>query len=291
MRAPKTLKLAAHGQEAVLWPGLGGRIAAWRTAGGWDGLAPIPTDQPLEAALRQGGCHPLAPYCNRIENARFAWREREVKLTEGPLASPHSLHGPASRRPFRVERAVAASVRLVLEHKPDADWPWAFELVQNVRLTPGALELELSLRNTDREAQPVGLGFHPFFPRRRSAILRFAAGGWWRLRPDGVPIAREPIPPGRDFHAGRLAPQAGYDDLYAGFGGEAEIRWPGCGLTVTAAPGLDHAVLFTPPAGEAFAFQPVGHPANAHNMAGAPGLAALAPGACLQAWMRLEPFE
>lgn len=286
----RALTLQAFGQAAVLWPGIGGRIAAWRTAGGWDGLAPIPNDQPLETALRQGGCYPLAPYSNRIENARFVWRGREVRVAESPRAPPHSLHGVAWRRPFRVERADQASARLVLEHAPDADWPWSFELAQTVRLEADGLKLELALRNTDREAQPVGLGFHPFFPRGEGAVLTFAAGGWWRLRPDGVPMGLEPVPPARDFSAGRPAPQAGFDDLYAGFGGETEIRWPGRALRITAGPGLDHAVLFTPPAGAAFAFEPVGHPTNAHNLVGQPGLAALDPGASLQAWMRLESF-
>jgi aldose 1-epimerase len=166
--APEALALQAFGQKAVLWPGIGGRIAAWRTAGGWDGLAPIPTDQPLETALRQGGCYPLAPYSNRIEAARFVWGGREVRVAENPRAAPHSLHGVAWRRPFRVERAGEACARLVLEHAPDADWPWAFELAQTVRLEPGGLKVELFFLTPTARRSRSAWAFIPYFRAGRA---------------------------------------------------------------------------------------------------------------------------
>jgi aldose 1-epimerase len=288
---PEPLKLEAFGQTVVLWPEVGGRIAAWRTAGGWDGLAPIPLDLPVADALRQGGCYPLAPYCNRIEAARFAWEGRTIQLRADPISHPHSLHGCAWRRAFAVERQGEGQAVLVLDRPADADWPWAFRLEQTVRLSQAGLEIELTLRNTDPAPQPIGLGFHPFFPYRDKARLRFRATGRWALAPDKLPQRLAPIPADRDFSAGAAAPTSGADDLYAGFDGAAAITWPSLhrALRLEASPGLDHVVLFTPASGRAFAFEPVGHATNAHNQAGMPGLTILAPGEALSAALRLSP--
>lgn len=293
MTPPREVRLNAFGQEAVLWPELGGRIARWTTAQGWEGLAPIARDLPLELALRAGGCYPLAPYSNRIAGARFPWRGRDIRLAESPVAAPHSLHGVAWMRPFRVARLTRDLAVLELDHEPDPHWPWAFSLSQTVRLSEEGLNLTLTLAltNTDDQDQPVGLGFHPFFPQDTGAHLTFAASGWWRLSPDRIPLALEPVPEARDFAQGRAAPRAGYDDLYAGWDGAAVIDWPASGraLLVRAEARLDHVMLFTPAGGAVFAFEPIGHPINAHNLPGAPGLAVLSPGKMATARMRLSP--
>jgi len=193
--------LRAGALEAVLWPSLGGRIAALRS-GAVDWLKPIPHDLPIERALLSGGSYPMAPYCGRIENGRFAFAGRAHQLSPHWLSAPHSLHGLAWDTPFQAERVSDGEARMWLDHPGGDAWPWAFRLEQTVRLEPDALMLRMRLTSADEAPQPAGLGFHPFFPRD-GARLTFAAGGWWRLGPTMVPVGCEDLPSGNDFAAGR----------------------------------------------------------------------------------------
>jgi aldose 1-epimerase len=279
------LALRAGALEAVLWPSLGGRVAALRSDG-VDWLNPIPEDLPAEHALLSGGCYPMAPYCGRIENGRFSFAGRQHRLPPHRISGPHSLHGLAWDTPFQAQRICDSEARMWLDHAGGDAWPWAFRLEQTVRLTPATLTLGMSLLNTASERQPVGLGFHPFFPFDEVARLDFACQGWWRLGPTKTPTRLESLPTAFDFSAGRAVSE-GFDDVFAGFGGTARLDWADRAIVMTASANLNTAVLYSPPGRGFFCFEPISHAPNAHNRDGAPDLAVLEPGESLAIEMRL----
>jgi aldose 1-epimerase len=280
------LTLRAGALQAVLWPGLGGRIAALHGQG-VDWLKPIPLDLPAESALLSGGSYPMAPYCGRIENGRFRFAGREHRLPPHRISAPHSLHGLAWDTPFRAEQVSDSEARMALDHPGDGAWPWAFRLEQTVRLEPESLSLSLTLISTDPAPQPVGLGFHPFFPRDEDVRLTFAAKGWWRLGPSKVPVGRESAPPGFDFSAGREVSE-GFDDVFAGFDGSARLTWRDRAILMSASSTLSTATLYSPPGRGFFCFEPISHAPNAHNRDGAEDLRVLQPGERFDAGVRLQ---
>ena len=58
------------------------------------------------------------------------------------------------------------AIALALRHPGDAHWPFPFEAAQHFSLTPESLVATMSITNTGEIAQPVGLGWHPYFPKR-----------------------------------------------------------------------------------------------------------------------------
>lgn len=293
---PDTLSLAAGDLRADIAPELGGRVARFWAQGAApvEFLAPIRRDIPLDEASRRGGCYPLAPYSNRVAEAAFRWKGRPIALQAHPLSRPHALHGLAWTRSFEVVAATATQVRLRLDHEGDADWPWPLTVVETFALSPEGLRLELEVLNRAAESQPVGLGFHPFFPRRAAARLTFAAKGLWRTGPDLIPTGLGPVPIDLDFALGRAVPE-GLDDVFEGVAPRARIDWPADGaspgwrLILNASPRLNRAVLFSPPGSDIFCFEPVSHPTNALNAPGRPGLFRLAPGATARVALSLWP--
>jgi aldose 1-epimerase len=292
---PETLSLVAGRLRAEIAPSLGGRVAAFwaQAAERADLLAPIRRDTPLSEALRRGGCYPLAPYSNRVAGASFLWKGRPVALRAHPLSRPHALHGIAWARPFEVVERTATRVRLQLDHEADGDWPWPLRILQAFTLSPDALRLDLAVVNRAAESQPVGLGFHPFFPRRRAAQLRFSARGLWRAGPDLIPLALDPLPDEFDFTHGRTVPE-GLDHVFEGVAPRAEIFWPGregapgWRLGLAASARLSRAVLFSPPGSDVFCFEPVSHPVDALNAPSRPGLFRLPPGATARVTLKLK---
>jgi aldose 1-epimerase len=291
---PETLSLAAGGLRAEIVPSLGGRVSRfWAQEGAAvDLLAPLRRDIPLEAALRRGGCYPLAPFSNRVAEAAFLWKGRRIALQAHPLSHPHALHGIAWTRPFEVLDHTSARIRLQLDHPGDGHWPWPLTILQTFILSPPGLHLELAVLNRAAESQPVGLGFHPFFPRRSAARLSFSATGLWRTGPDLIPTALGPVPADLDFILGRAVPE-GLDDVFEGVARTARIDWssegasPGWRLTLKASPRLTRAVVFSPPGSDTFCFEPVSHSTNALNAPARPGLYRLAPGATARATFSL----
>lgn len=292
---PETLSLRADGLAAVIVPSLGGRVSRFWSSGegGIELFAPIRRDLPLDEALRRGGCYPLTPFSNRVRGAAFSWKGRPIALQAHPLARPHALHGIAWARPFEVVHQTPTRARLQLDHLGDEHWPWPLQIVQEFTLSPDRLRLDLAVVNRAQESQPVGLGFHPFFPRRRAASLRFSARALWRAGPDLMPLALDPLPKALDFKQGRAVPE-GLDHVFEGVGPAAEILWPSVG----AAPGwrvglqfsthLSRAVLFSPPGSDVFCFEPVSHFVDALNAPGMPGFFRLRPGGTARATLNLK---
>jgi aldose 1-epimerase len=141
----------------------------------------------------------------------------------------------------------------------------------------------LSLRSCDGREQPAGLGWHPYFLHRAGSRLQTRVAGRWEPGEDALPCRRTELP-GLDL---ALA-GAGLDHCFDGWSGEARVHDARHTLLLSAS--TRHLVVFTPPGAAHFCVEPVSHVNNAVQDAEplAQGLVALAPGARLEAWMRLQ---
>jgi len=279
------IELRAGELRLALRPDLGGSIAGlW--LGGPQGEQPVlrSTEAAELASSRAAGCYPLAPYSNRLGYRRFRWLGQDHTTAPNFDDNPHSVHGVAWQRPWEVLPTVRDhEVELRYVHAPDAHWPFAFELRQRYVLTPAALEVHLAFTNRAAQPQPVGLGWHPYFPKRSRSRLHIELTDRWENDASGLPTRRVPQP-GIDGDVSHL----GFDHCFEGWRGAARIRDEKLSLRLTSS--LPYLVVYTPETRPYYCVEPVSHVSNALHMADplAHGLRSLAAQSTFDAWMKIE---
>ncbi len=275
------LELSAGPLRLALRPDLGASIAGlWR-----DGLPVLRSTEPadLESA-RLSGCYPLVPYSNRLGYRRFRWQGHDYTTAPNfDPGNPHSVHGVAWQRPWEVASASATEAELRYRHEPDAHWPFAFEVAQRFVLSPDALEVHLVFTNRAAQAQPVGLGWHPYFPKRPRSRLHIELTDRWESDASGLPTRKVPQP-GIDGDVSHLA----FDHCFEGWRGAARVRDEKLSLKLTSS--LRYLVVYTPDTKPIYCVEPVSHVSNAIHMAdpAAHGLRSVNAGESCDAWMKLE---
>ena len=276
----EALELRAGDLRLALRPDLGGSIA-----GLWRGDLPVlrSTEAAALGAPRLSGCYPLVPYSNRLGYRRFRWGGRDHTTLPNFDDNPHSVHGVAWLRPWQVHSAGAQHAELRYAHAADGHWPFEFEVRQRFELSAGGLEVQLHFTNRAAVAQPVGLGWHPYFPKRARSRLHIELAERWDSDASGLPVRRV-AQPGIDADVAHLE----FDHCFEGWRGAARIRDEKLSLRLSSS--LPYLVVYTPPTKPYYCVEPVSHVSNAIHMAdpAACGLRSVAPAAATDAWMRLE---
>lgn len=273
-------ELHAGALRLALRPDLGACIA-----GLWHGETPImrSTEPAALVTSRKGAAYPLLPYSNRVAYAKFHWEGHDYTTRPNFDDSPHSVHGVGWQRPWQIELSNALEVVLKLDHPGDADWPFPFEARQHFALSPHAMNVRLVFTNTADIAQPVGLGWHPYFPKRERSHLQIELSERWDSDAAELPV-RKIAQPGIDSDVSQLE----FDNCFEGWRGPARIRDEKFSLQLTSS--LTYLVVFTPQHRDYFCVEPVSHVSNAIHMAdpAANGLRTVAPGESFEASMTLD---
>ena len=139
-----------------------------------------PSGAALES-VRGAGSFPLVPYSGRLGLRRFRWQGRDhttrAQLRRQPALAAWRRRGSSpgrSTRPATRPPSCAWPKR-----DGDAHWPFDFEVRQRISLTAAGAEPRCRARTRARAAQPMGLGWHPYFPKReRSRVHAEVASRW-----------------------------------------------------------------------------------------------------------------
>ncbi|MEO7393093.1 MAG: aldose 1-epimerase [Ramlibacter sp.] len=278
------VRLQAGALVCEIEPRLGGCVA-----GLWlDGVAVLrspPADQLVSA--RDAGSYAMVPFSNRIAHATLLWQGTQHPLVRNNGVEPHAIHGVGWQRPWQVLDSEDDYALLSYEHRPDSGWPFAFDCSQTLRLRGQSLEMTISLTNQSAQEAPAGLGWHPFFVKRPGARISFQAGGRWEMGEDKLPSHRRPSR-GLDTDCASLD----IDHCFDGWQGAVDLRDEILRTRITS--NLSRLVVFTQPAHESIAIEPVSHVNNAMNQvqagadAGDLGLLVLQPGETVSARMAVE---
>jgi aldose 1-epimerase len=279
MTATPNFELHAGALRLALRPDLGGCIA-----GLWHRDLPVlrSSEPAALVASRAGACYPLVPYSNRLGYRRFRWKGQEYGTQPNFDDSPHSVHGVGWLRAWELVSSSAVDVVLRYRHAADAHWPFAFEARQYFTLTPQSMRVQMVVDNLSDIAQPLGLGWHPYFPKRARSRLHIELDGRWDSDATQLPV-RKVAQSGIDSDVVHLD----YDNCFDGWRGAARIRDEKLSLQLTSS--LDRLVIYTPQTRDYFCVEPVSHVSNAIHMADplAHGLQRVEPGASIEAWMQL----
>ncbi|MBL8328537.1 MAG: aldose 1-epimerase [Rubrivivax sp.] len=276
-----SLELRSGELRLALRPDLGGCLA-----GLWRGDLPVmlSAEPDTMSSVRPSASYPLVPYSNRVGYCRFRWHGTDYTTRRNFDTSPHSVHGVGWQRPWAVGAHSDTAATLTLEHPGDADWPFAFRAEQRFELTPESLTLHLSLLQTDARPAPVGLGWHPYFPKRSRSRLHVELSDRWESDPSTQLPTRRVGQPGIDGDVAHLD----FDHCFEGWTGAARLRDEKLSLKLSSS--LPYLVVYTPPHKPYYCVEPVSHVSNAIHMANpqAHGLRELRQGERMDAWMRLE---
>ena len=278
--ADATFELHAGALRLAVRPDLGGSLA-----GLWHRETPIlrSTEPARLEKSRQSAMFPLLPYSNRLAYRRFRWRGHDYTTRPNFDDSPHSLHGVGWLRPWTIVSSSVLEVVLELKHGGDADWPFPFTARQYFSLSPESFGARLQFTNDAAGDQPVGLGWHPYFARRSRSRLHIELSDRWDSDATGLPT-RKVAQHGIDSDLSHLD----FDNCFEGWRGPARIRDERFSLQLSSS--LPYLVVYTPVDRDYFCVEPASHVSNAIHMAdpASHGLVALAPGATLEAWMKLD---
>lgn len=278
---PQALELRAGPLRLALRADLGASIAGlWH-----DGVAVMRSTAPEALPdVRAAACFPLVPYSNRLGYRRFAWQGAAYETQPNFPVGPHSLHGVAWQRAWHVVEHSACQARLRYVHRPDGHWPFAFEVEQGFELAPDRLTLTLRFTNTDHHTQPVGLGWHPYFPKREGSRVDVEVTHRWAADPDTLlPTERLPQPAGLHDDVAALD----LDHCFEGWTGPARLGDRQVRVALTSS--LRYLVVFTPPTKDFFCVEPVSHLNDAIHRDDpcAHGLQAVEAGTSVEAWMHV----
>ena len=258
-----TLTLRSGGWQAEVRPEAGGSLASL-TFDGTEVLRTMPdsSTSPLDAA-----CFPLAPYCNRIRDGRFAFAGREIALPANFPPEWHSIHGLSWQRAWRIESQSENKCVIVDDYDGMGPWPWGYRAEQRVRLGDKGIAITLVLTNRGDTAMPAGIGLHPYFRRREGVRVSFAADHVLLSDPECLPTGViAPADHFADFRHASALPAETVDHCFAGWSGEATIE-DDLGTIAIGASGAPHLHFYAPADGSALCCEPVSHTPDAPNRA------------------------
>ncbi|MEX0749696.1 MAG: hypothetical protein WD359_02720, partial [Dehalococcoidia bacterium] len=254
-------------------PELGGRIAQIEALhrGAWVSLLHEPVEiMPGERDPMTWGSFVMAPWPNRVANARFDWRGETILLAAND--TPHAIHGVCFDRQWTVDAQTdsACALRIVF----DETWPFGGHAVQHIEALDDGVAQTIEV-HAARTPFPAGAGWHPWFRRQiygaEHVHAQVDASTRYELR-DQVPTGRLlPVDGEHDLRAYRPLDARRLDDCYRCPSGTLRLRWDDLELWMESSANVDHAMVYTPE--HAVCLEPQTCAADAFNLAarGVPG--------------------
>jgi aldose 1-epimerase len=167
-----SLKDESAGTEAVLLPGYGASLFAFRVRTGNGPFSVIDNYKDLDEVRRE--MHrsfkgpKLSPFPCRIAGARYSFEGKEYNFSQF-FSDGSAIHGLLYDKAFTStdESADSSSATLTMEHRYDRQdpaYPFTYDCrVQYVLRTENLLEVRTTVTNAGKGALPLADGWHPYF--------------------------------------------------------------------------------------------------------------------------------
>lgn len=284
---PELVELHSGPARLGVSPAAGGsitRYASVHNGVALDWLRPAEPGAILNRSAGGMSSFPMIPFSNRIRDAAFRFRGRNVQLPRNFQPEPHAIHGHAWREPWSVASRSDTTATLEFQH-PAGSWPWSYRAEQTFTLTPERLTVHVSVTNESSESMPVGFGLHPYYLRTPRVRLYADVGQMWEADADLMPLKLVAPPAPLAYAADGLSPDATIlDNNFIGFRGRARVEWPewDAALDIAADPVFSCLVIYTPEQRDFFCAEPATNCIDGFNLAARgrtdTGIIALEPG-------------
>ena len=235
----------------------------------------------------------LAPWPNRVRDARWTLDGAEVQLDVTEPARGNALHGLLRFADYEVREQTADAVTLGALIAPQHGWPFLLDTWVRYQVRADGLTVTHGVTNLGDRRAPYAVGTHPFLRIGdhpvEDLVLTVAAGTYFDVDDRLNPVAEVPVDGTRfDVRGGRRVGDLDYDTAFGGVthrdGASAWLTAPD-GSTVELVQDVDWGYLqvFTTPifpragvTGLAVAVEPMTAPPDALNSG--QGLLWLEPG-------------
>ena len=164
----------------------------------------------------------LLPWPNRIRGGAYSFEGRNLQLPLTEVDRRNASHGLVRWASWHPVSRTAETVKLGHLLHPQPGYPFLLALTVEYRLTPAALEVELTATNGGEQPAPFGCGSHPYLkPRAKldDGLLRVPAHTYLevdeRLIPTGRRLPVEGTP--HDFRQPRPIGTTSLDTCFADF--------------------------------------------------------------------------
>jgi aldose 1-epimerase len=259
-----------------------------------------------DAALRVDSASPfssftLAPFSNRIRDARFVFENLEYQL-KATAKDGSTQHGDVRNRAWRVTRG-QNSLECVFDSGDVADFNFPFPIRMKVIyvLKDSLFETQLELENVGNTRMPAGFGLHPYFVRKLAGSddvqLQFGAAGIYETDANFIPISdMKPIPDNFNFSSSRFVGDTPINHVFGGWNGTALLEYDLLDastkiLKLEASEIFSHLCVFASPDGT-LAVEPISHCTDGFNLFARgienTGVRVLEPGEKMIGWVRLS---
>jgi aldose 1-epimerase len=281
--------ITAAGQRLGLVPSLGGGVADWSRLAG-DAVQPLWRPWTRSSEDRYSLANfAMLPWSNRISRGGFEHRGQWHAMTPNRAGEAYPIHGDAWLQPWTISQPSPAVAEMRLSSRHHGGNPYAYDALQRYELHEAGLTQTIVVTHRGEQPLPYGIGLHPWFPRTPRTTVQARVDGVWLSGADPIPTghSRE-FPASWDLNPGANMNGSLIDNGYSGWDGEATITWPERGLalqvrmdplqTPRGVVSPAYCLIYRPPIGEAFCFEPITQPIDAFHLDGRPGLVELTKG-------------
>ncbi len=249
----------------------------------------------------------LAPWPNRIENARWTNEGKALQLDITDPSNNCAIHGLLRNTSYDLVEITAESVTLGAGVYPQHGYPFTLDTFVTYRLADDGLHVEHTVANVGSGTAPFGVGAHPYLrvgdQPTGSLTVTLHADTYLAVNANKVPTALLAAAGTQwDLRAGVVLGSADLDTAYTDLhpvsgphGDEHQVALTapdGSGVLMWAQPSFGYMQVFTPrdfPGRElTVAIEPMTCAANAFNTG--QGLRWLAPGESFVGSWGLRPF-
>ncbi|WP_417455147.1 aldose 1-epimerase [Kiloniella sp.] len=268
----------------------------------YDILRPYQQDNEAVFSPLNTASFPLIPYSNRIKRGQFTFDGKSYQLALNFADHPHSIHGISWQRHWQVKDHQKSQIMLELNYtandKKPTDWPFDFDAVQTFNLTGTDLTQHISVINTSDRPMPVGLGVHPYLPKRKNTRLKANAKNVWITNQTCLPTKLVECPEHWDLRTNPLVETLECDNQFEPWDGKAQIHWPEDNVSVelNASKNLNRLVVYAPKDESFFCVEPTSHITDALNSTSKgmsledTGIHVLAPKQTLEGWIKFNIY-
>ncbi|WP_162937917.1 aldose 1-epimerase [Kiloniella sp. EL199] len=263
-------------------------------------LRPYQQESSVSFSPLSAASFPLIPYSNRIKHGKFTFDDQSYQLALNFADHPHSIHGTSWQKLWQIKEQSESQIILELNYisrgKTSGDWPFNFKAVQTFNLTGNDLTQQISVTNTGNDQMPLGLGMHPYFPKRKNTRLKANAPKVWTTDQTCLPQELVECPGHWDLNTNLLVENLECDNQFEPWDGKAQIHWPEDKITVdlSASSNLNRLIVYAPKNENFFCVEPTSHITNALNSSSKgmslqdTGIHVLAPQKAIEGWMKFK---